>query len=299
MSQLPIGVGDQGIQQRFIEENKAFLLEYPALRGLVSKVSLRTLPMPDEPETSRFNELPESDADRVAFENKMNTDRILFALGRVVADDFGEVLVLAGNGLGIGAQKNLRGMYERLVTATYIAKRPAEALPFIEDEAIKKWKLWKRAIEVWPDLKQTTPKESVDALEAEYKRVRATRAETVCKACGQPVTQEAWTRVDMASMAKEVDPNLFDLYGACYLEPTFHSHATSFGLGARFRRTKNGWSYCESSEDEARQAVLLAHNLMLRMLALQNSYFKLGLEQEIKKCADAFPRIWDRQPNKT
>jgi hypothetical protein len=60
-------------------------------------------------------------------------------------------------------------MYERLVTAAYIAKNPSEGRPFVEDDAIKKWKLWQQAIEVMPDLKDTAAKDKIDALEGEYK----------------------------------------------------------------------------------------------------------------------------------
>ena len=278
MKQLPIGVGDGPAQQRFIQAHKEFLLEHRALHALLKKVSLRTLVTPPQDEVDRLRQLAEDDPAVIGFEDKVMADRVVFGLGRIIADDFGELLVLSGNGYGIGAYKILRGMYERLVTAAYIAKNPSEARPFIEDDAIKKWKLWQQGLEVMPDLKENVPKEKIDTLEAEYKRVRAKRAESICKMCGQRKTQEAWTRVDLASMAKQTDINLSALYGACYLTPTFHSHATGFGLGARFRRTENGGnSYQEISEKEARQPILLAHNLVLRHLALQNEYFNLGL----------------------
>jgi hypothetical protein len=256
---LPIGIGDGPAQQRFIQTHVGFVLDHPAIHELLKKVSLRTLVVPPQDEVDRFRQLPENDPAFIAFEDKVMADRVVFGLGRIIADDFGEVLALSGNGYGIGAYKILRGMYERLVTAAYIAKNPAEARFFIEDDAIKKWKLWQQAIEVMPDLKDSVPKEKTDALEAEYKRVKAKRAESIYKTCGQPKSQEAWTRVDLASMAKQIDINLSALYGACYLTPTFHSHATGFGLGARFRRNEDGaTSYQEISEKEARRAILLA-----------------------------------------
>ena len=65
------------------------------------------------------------------------------------------------------------------------------------------------------------------------------------------------------------------------------------GLGARFRRNEDGaTSYQEISEAEAaRQALLLAHNLVLRHLGLQNEYFKLGLDEEIQPRIAAFTPI--------
>jgi hypothetical protein len=293
MNQHVIGIGDSLAQQRFIQANREFLLEHPKLHRLLEKVGLRTLAVPPQEEVERLLQLPEDDPAIIACEDKVMADRVVFGLGRIIADDFGEVITLSGNGYGIGAYKVLRGMYERLVTAAYIAKNPAEARPFVEDDAIKKWKLWQQALEVMPDLKDSVPKEKVDALEAEYRRVKAKRAESTCNKCGQPKSQEAWTRVDLARMAKQTDVNLSALHGACYLTPTFHSHATGFGLGSRFKQKKGGAiSYQEISEPEARQALLLAHNLVLRHLTLQNEYFMLGLDAEIQPRIDAFTPIW-------
>jgi len=42
-------------------------------------------------------------------------------------------------------------------------------------------------------------------------------------------------------------------------------------------------------------AVLLGHNLILRLLWFQNAYFKLGLETEIEGAFKRFPSIWDTQ----
>lgn len=291
MTEIPIGIGDAAAQRRYIEAHSAFLKEYPALRIVLEKVGLRTLE-PPKSGFDRVRDLPEDDPAAVAVMDKWLADITIFGLGRIIADDFGEVLTLAGNAYGIGALKIVRGMYERLVTAAYIAKRPPEARPFLEDDAIKRWKLWQHALSVRSDLKDEVPQGKLDELEAEYDRVRAKRKDSICGKCGQPRTQEAWTRVDLATMAKEADPNLAALYGACYLQPTFHSHATGFNLSDRFQRTEAQHSYQEMSEKEAKQATMLAHNLLIRHLTLQNEYFELGLDAEIQPRIDAFVPIW-------
>jgi Family of unknown function (DUF5677) len=292
MEQLPIGIGNPVAQQRFFEANREFLLEYPALRRLLEKVGLRRLERAPEEELDRLRKLPGDDPAIVAFEDKQMADRVVFGLGRIIADDFGELLTLGGNGYGIGAYKILRGMYERLVTAAFIGKNPSEARPFVEDDVIKKWKLWQQSLEVMPNLKDRVPKEKIEGLEAEYKRVKATRDESICNKCRQPKTQDAWTRVDLARMAKETDINLSKLYGACYLIPTFHSHATGFSLSERFRRSEDGISYRETSEEEAWDAIRLAHMLVLRHLTLQNEYFRMGLDEDIQPRIVAFKKVW-------
>jgi len=283
MNELPIAVGDRDAQERFIASNRDFLLEHPPLRELLRKVVLRMLRPPSQEEYDRLIALGENDPAWITFENKVLADRVVFGLGRVIVDDFGEVIALSGNGRGIGAYKILRGMYESLVTSAYIAKNPFEARPFLEDDAIKKWKLWQRMTEFSPDIKNSLSAEKIAALEAEYHKAKANR----------PKGQKEWTNVNLSDRAKAVDKNLYGLYGPCYLEPTFHTHATASGLNTRFRRTDDGLnSYQEITEKEARKALHLAHNLVLFFLAHQNDYFKLGLDNEIQPRFSAFLKIW-------
>jgi hypothetical protein len=95
-------------------------------------------------------------------------------------------------------------------------------------------------------------------------------------------------------MAQKANKALADLYGSCYQEPTFHSHATSFGVTARIRRNdeNTGWTFRKTSEKEAKSALHLAHNLILRFVALQEGYFRLGLESEIRPRINAFLELW-------
>src|ERR1700683_336136 len=66
------------------------------------------------------------------FTTRTPADRAIHFLGRLCIEDFMELLCLAGNGYGIGAMKLLRGLYERVVTAAYLAKNPDEAELFLD-----------------------------------------------------------------------------------------------------------------------------------------------------------------------
>ncbi len=151
MPKLPIAIGSYAEQKRFIERNDSFLREYPRLNDLCKKIFLRALKGPDRREVERLRKLPEADPAAIAFEDKMTADRIIFYLGRMAVDDFGEILTLAGNGRGFGAYKIVRGMYERIVTALYMEKNPAEARSFAESSAIMKLNYLKRTFEASPE----------------------------------------------------------------------------------------------------------------------------------------------------
>jgi hypothetical protein len=290
------GVGDIAAQARFLERYKPFLDEYPELISLLKKVFLRTLTYPPDEEFKAIEGLADDDPRVIAFEDKVLANKVIFYLGRIAADDFVELIVLAGNGLGVGACKILRGMYERVVTGAFIAKNPAESRRFMEEESIQKWKIWQSALKVMPEIKDKYTEEQINGLEEACNAAKARKNESFCKKCNQPITAEAWTRVDLATMARKSDPNLAALYVAAYLIPTFHSHATGFGISRRLRRADDGggWTFREITEEEVRSALQLAHNLILRVLALHNEYFQLGYSTESAARAKAFLEIWDR-----
>jgi Family of unknown function (DUF5677) len=291
MTQFSLTIGIPQFQERFVKDNHAFILEYPYLTALLQKTFIRALAQPSVEEIEKIEKLPDSDPTVAEFDNKVWAHRVVFYLGRIAADDFSELLLLASNGYGFGALKILRGMYERVVTSAFISKNPAEVRHFFNDSPIKRQGIWRRSLEWMPELQQRYHAEQIETLEQSYRQALQKRAETICKKCGQPKTQEAWTRRDLETMAKETDPNLASLYAACYLKPTCHSHATSFGIERRL----NGHNYRDSSEAEARQALHLSHNLILRVLWLQDAYFNLGLEAEIEARAKAFIRMYGEQ----
>jgi hypothetical protein len=294
MAQVRITIGNTQAQERFVHANREFLAEYPALSQLLQKTFIRSLAQPVVEEVQRLERLPVSDPAVIAFEDQFLADLAVFYLGRISADDFTELLLLSSNGWGFGALKILRGMYERVVTAAFISKNPAEARAFAGDTPIKKGNIWKRTVQWMPELKERYSVEQIQSIEADYKEALEKRAQTRCNKCGQPITQGAWTRVDLETMAKNTDAGLAVLYASCYLEPTCHSHATSYGIERRLRETGEGHQYRDLSEEEAVHAVLLGHNLILRVLTLQDSHFHLGIAGEIKSRVDAFAQVWGK-----
>jgi hypothetical protein len=67
-------------------------------------------------------------------------ERAIHLLGRLCIEDFMELLCLAANGYGFGALKLLRGLYERVVTTSYLADNPDEADPFLNFRFVSRHK---------------------------------------------------------------------------------------------------------------------------------------------------------------
>jgi Family of unknown function (DUF5677) len=298
MAQMPIAVGNAVEQQKFIKNNEAFLEEHPKLHALLTKVFIRTLVISRaEKQMEEIGEgVSRTESERTAILDKEMAQVVVFYLGRAAAADFGELLILAGNGLGIGAYKIVRGMYERVVTAAFIAANPAEARLFLSHSYIEREKLLNRVRIILPDVKDERTPEQVKEFDDACQEARAKLKSSSCSKCRQPITQEAWTRKNLDQMAeKSVAPGLANSYAYCYLIPTYYSHATAFGMESRIRETETGHTFEELSEKEARQAVLYGHGLILRLLKFQNSYFELGLDSEVEARFEMFPKIWKGQ----
>jgi hypothetical protein len=290
---LPIGVGSRESQAVFLRENEGFTREYPLLHDLSSRIFIRGLPGPDQEEVERLRMLPQDDPTVINFEDKLTAERLIFFLGRMIVDELGEILIRSGNGYGFGAYKIVRGMYERVVTAIYIAKDPAEARKFALQSTIDKFKLWERTVAAFPEMAKQCTGEQVRSLKAESDVARKALREPVCKKCGQPMPDAPWTRKGLDAMAREVDDGLYRLYGQFYLEGTAQSHANSLGLERRLKRSeRGGWTYKDTSEDEGKFALNLGHSLVLTTLKLQNEYFRLGLNAQIQERIEAYVSIW-------
>src|SRR5262249_23186284 len=158
------------------------------------RVFLRTVqPSPEELKT--IEGLSKDDPKVVDFDNRWWANKLAFFLCRIAVDDFGEIVILAGNAKGVGAYKILRGMYERIVTASYLSQNPSQVDLFIDDLVLKNWKLWKSSCEVIPEIAETVPKEEQQMFEAMYREAKSKHDESFCKKCRQPIVAEAWTRV--------------------------------------------------------------------------------------------------------
>jgi hypothetical protein len=95
--------GDSGEWPRFFERHRTFFETFGALNDTICKILIRE------------------------FEVDSTDKEVVHFLGRLTIEDFMEVLLLSGNGYGIGTLKILRGQYKRSVTAAYIAKHPPSA----------------------------------------------------------------------------------------------------------------------------------------------------------------------------
>lgn len=267
---IQFGIPNEWVE--FAENHKLFLERFPNLKEAMS----------------------------VAFIRKGATsepvDRIVFFSGRLCAEDFMEILLLCGNGYGIGALKIVRGMYERCVTARYLHLHPEETEAFFDFYWLSQFKLAQAIKETFGD--DVLPRDKVEELKANRDRVRPRFMVRVCDECGATGENFTWTKLDFVSMARAAG-SIGQLIVPGYYLPTRQAHSTAAALMSRLRQTEDGaLSFDEGPQRErADEAFITAHNIILNVLDLQKEHFGLNsLEEPLQKCLQDFMDIWKREP---
>ncbi len=154
--------------EAFIERHARFFQALPRLQSLLNRAFIRT------------------------FRPSSQAEGVIFVLGRMAVEDFMEILILAGNGYGIGAEKLLRGLFERVLTCKYLSHHTDEITLFLEYDYVNVHRLTYHAKAAGIDLSERfKPMELADA-EKQYERVKAN------------YPQNSWTKKDLATIAGEL-----------------------------------------------------------------------------------------------
>jgi hypothetical protein len=215
-------------------------------------------------------------------------DKFVFLYGRLCSEDFFEVVLCCGNGYGAAAQKLVRSLYERAVTLQYLHEHPEELDAFLDYHYIQHYKLVKPIEETLGE--GTIPADTVAEAKAKYEEVKGRFTVTDCKTCGTTKLNHTWNRLDFVSLSKKAG-TLGGLIVPGYYLPMRQAHATLASLLSRLEMTELGAiSFIPTAQRRpADQALLVAHNIILKVLGVQDERFKVtGLEGKLKMCIQDF-----------
>jgi hypothetical protein len=106
--------------------------------------------------------------------------------------------------------------------------------------------------------------------------------------------RSSWTALDTASLAKAAGPGYEALYYNAFYRPTLEIHTTATSVFGRLELTEQGTMSFDSRPRrvEAHHAMVMAHNLLIRVLDSQNSHFKLGLDNAIESNVADFQKAY-------
>ena len=239
-----------------------------------------------------FERMPHlSDALNTAFIRKGSSaeaiDKFVFLYGRLCCEDFFEVLLCCGNGYGAAALKLVRSLYERGVTLTYLHQHPDELDAFVDFHDVQSFKL---LVSIEETIGKGTVSEKVSAeVRTRYEEVKERFIVTSCKECGSERVNHTWNKLDFVALAKHTG-SLGKLIVQGYYLPMRHAHATLASLMSRLEETERGISFIPTSQrGDADGALLLGHNIILKVLGVQEERFKVaGLKEKLDTCFQDF-----------
>jgi hypothetical protein len=233
-----------------------------------------------------------ADALRTAFirraELEAPIDKFVFEYGRLCCEDFHEVLLLCGNGYGIGALKLLRTLYEHAVTLCYLSEHPEELSAFWDYSFVAQHKILAPILEAFGE--DSVDRKVADEIERRFADVKEQFLVTDCKECGSKRLNHTWSKLDFVAMAKKTDA-IGRLIVLGYLLPLRHAHATAASLESRLEMLDDGTvSFIPTAQrKEADQALVTAHNVILKVLGVQNTKFAVpGLNDKLQVCMQDF-----------
>ena len=238
------------------------------------------------------------------YQPKDRLQDIAFNLGETCRMDFFETLFLAVHGWGIGAEKLLRGLYERAVALAYMIKHPDKAERLVRYAAIQEYKLMLPAVELFGE-KAFDDAMAGNTTVAQIKKFRdLVKSEfqiPVCKkchdkgTCQHTATAFSWDENGVLAQAQDVGEPYTTYYLGGYAQPLMHAHV-SLTAAMREHDKKPDDERKRRRRHEADAALLHAHALMLMVIRSQNQLFSLGLEQEIEACEKDMPEVWSLVP---
>jgi Family of unknown function (DUF5677) len=218
-------------------------------------------------------------------------DKLVYFYGRMCAEDFMEVLLVCGNGYGEAGLKLLRSLYEHTVTLHYLHEHTDEIDAFMDFHHVQQYKLMRNILDTVG--KDALQPDTVAKVEERYAKVKNDFLVTDCEKCGTKRPNHAWSKLDFVSMAKKAG-SIGRLIVPGYFVPLRHAHPTFGGLSDRLEIVEDRMQLRHESKPEvADQALMTAHNCLLKVLDLQNERFKIdGLKEQLQTCFQDFVDIW-------
>ena len=194
--------------------------------------------------------------------------------------------------------RNFSDHCTRVVTLSYLAKNPGEVQQFIDYSDVHWNKLLEEAKRVFRDevIPNILSREAADTIAANYQKNRANFLQMDCKKCGTTRLQGSWTKKGTPELAGDVNNVLRSLYFKAFLSPTLHIHTTFWGVVDQLESKADGkiGFNAQHEEESARDAMDIAHGLMVQVLDVINTHFKLNKDVVVKQRAEEWAQAWGR-----
>lgn len=216
--------------------------------------------------------------------------RIIELFARTAARSFNDLIILVGNGCGVGAMILARGMFEYMVMAEYLRKNPREQADYVAFGIVTAWHRYKKQKANSPEEAKKIPSEIIVELRSKYSRAAARLRDK------NGNLRRQWHRKPLRNMAEELGwgEHYTTHYG---LAASIH-HASFEGVAAHLSINGQEVTFGEPSlEAWLEEALVSGHAYILQVLDTLNRAMRLGFKGRLKEAAEDFKRVWSRGPS--
>jgi uncharacterized protein DUF5677 len=212
-----------------------------------------------------------------ALSKEMNLNQVVInMLVRMTTTGWVELLMLVGNGAGLGAMKIARGMFETAVMAEYLRQTPEEIDDYIEYGHV----LDSKRIKMFPE---AVSPEKAREIEEEYNRVRPRFENKDGKVRGH------WNRHSISYMAHKIGRG--EQYEIPYSLAASIHHGNFEAMIAHISGDETQIEIeSPPSLQWVNQALVSGHVYLLQALNTLNTFFDLGFDLEL--AGNEFENVW-------
>ena len=132
--------------------------------------------------------------------------RILMTVVMAILQDYNEVVAMWVLGLGDGAIKLARPLYEKALTFAYLARHNDEIKDFVDYSRVHWHKVMAEGAIASPNRENWMPPEEREQIKREYVEVRDRFRTTDCKKCKTTRPMSSWTKKSGPELANETHP---------------------------------------------------------------------------------------------
>ena len=208
--------------------------------------------------------------------------KIVRFTAKIVANDFGGLLILALYGYGLSGAKVARSMFEASVNAAYLAKHPECVDDYIDFHVVSKKKFYDHLLKYDPAAAAAIGSEKITAMETEYAQVVHRFKKH----------KNSWTAVSIADRAQEVGSG--DLYRLVYSTLSGIAHGDIVGMHAH--ATAEGVDVEPGpSEQWIHESLVLGHAAVAKVFHTYNEVAALKMDTQLEAIHAGFKTAWPSQ----
>ena len=214
-------------------------------------------------------------------------EKAIYILTRLTMFGLNDVLLLVGNGSGVGAMKIVRSMFESSALAEYFRLNPTEAKDYIDFGKVIRWRRYQWRLSNAPAAVAHYSPAQVEYIEDGYQSVKGSFANSKGK------VRENWTSKRIGQIAELVGraKQYEEIYSLC----CSLDHSNYEGLSA-YAELKDGNVTFDGPPSAAWTSAALMYSYFYSWLALSslNACCGLGLDRKLSEAGDVFINVWKK-----